>query len=210
MTKAKRVALGRPPSMAAPRETILAQAASLFAEKGYEQTSLQDVASAVGVSKAALYHYFQSKQMIYDEIVVELLEGLYGYVKQNVTAAPAGKALLIFMRSHAKFFEENYVNFVTLLHGVGGIGAQMRSERQVAIRDQYEMLLRELLVNSGTSDRLRVDDVTLTATAILSMLNWMSRWYKPGGTQSAVEIAEKYYAVLYGGLHPDAERRSCD
>lgn len=203
MMESKKVVLGRPPSMEAPRETILAFAARLFAEKGFEQTSLQDVARAVGISKAAVYHYFQSKQVIYDEIVVGLLEGLHEYVQEKLDSNPiADERLSIFMRSHAEYFERNYIAFVTLLHGVGGIGTDARSGRQVVVRDQYEMLLRDLLAEEVSKGRLFVADVAICTRAILSMLNWMSRWYKPGGGKGAVEIAEQYYAMLYQGLRP--------
>lgn len=201
MAEPKRASVGRPPSMEAPREFILANAARLFAEKGFEQTSLQDVAKAVGVSKAAVYHYFQSKQAIYDEIVVGLLERLFEYVRERVESEDlAEQKLAIFMRSHAEYFEANYVAFVTLLHAVGGIGAELRSGRQIVVRDQYEMLLRDVLGEGVSTGRFVIDDIAICARGILSMLNWMSRWYRPGGAKSAVEIVQQYYRMLYQGL----------
>jgi AcrR family transcriptional regulator len=172
----------------------------LFAENGFENTSLQDVGRSVGVSKAAVYHYFPSKQDMYDEIVVGLLQGLYRHVEAAVAGARDEDLVAIFMRSHADYFERNFSGFVTLLHGVGGLRAQTRSARQIRVRDEYEAFLRELLVRAAASGHLKLDDAALTAKAILSMLNWMARWYKPGGGRSAVEIAEQYYSILYRGL----------
>ena len=187
--------------MEAPRETIIAHAARLFAERGFEQTSLQDVASAVGVSKAAVYHYFRSKQVIYDEIVVGLLEGLHDYVEPLVREEPlVERRVATFMRAHAEYFEANYAGFVALLHGVSGIGAAVGSERQVAVRDRYEGLLRSLLSEGIAAGRFATDDVALTARGILSMLNWMSRWYKPGGPKRAAQVAEHYSRMVHDGL----------
>jgi AcrR family transcriptional regulator len=56
--------VGRPPKMEAPRERILAEATRLFSRAGYEATSLQEVAAAVGITKAAVYHYFPTKQVM--------------------------------------------------------------------------------------------------------------------------------------------------
>src|SRR5690349_12244108 len=114
MTETGKKTLGRPPTMPAPRETILASAARLFGERGFEQTSLMDVARAVGVSKAAVYHYFQSKQVLYDEIVIGLLEGLADHVAERVRAEPdPAQRLKTFMLAHADYFDQNYTAFVT-------------------------------------------------------------------------------------------------
>lgn len=204
MKRKEKAPVGRPPTITAPRKTILTHAARLFAERGFEQTSLEDVGRSVGVSKAAVYYYFPSKQDLYDEIAIGLLEGLYAHVRGVVGAAgPEEDPVALFMRAHAEYFEENFEGFATLLHGMGGLRAQMRSERQIRVRDQYETFLRDVLTQAAAAGRLRVDDPALTAKAILSMLNWMSRWYKPGGPRRAVEIAEYYYATLYRGLHTD-------
>lgn len=187
--------------MDAPRATIISCAARLFAERGFEQTSLQDVAGAVGMSKAAVYHYFRSKQVIYDEIVVGLLEGLHERVEPKVLAETRPEErVAVFMRAHAEYFEENYVGFVTLLHGVSGIGAAVGSARQVAVRDRYELFLRKLIEEGIAAGVFVADDVVLTARGILSMLNWMSRWFKPGGSRRAVDVAEHYSRMVHHGL----------
>lgn len=199
----RKPSVGRPATIAAPRETILDHAARLFAEKGYEQTSLNDVAKSVGLSKAAVYHYFPTKQVIYDEIVVSLLGGLCDVVGAAVEAQrdPARK-LATFMRAHAAYFEQNYLGFVTVLHGVSGIGTEVKSERQIAVRDRYEQLLKAVLVEAKEEGHLAIPDIALCGKAVLSMLNWLSRWYRPGGPKTAVEIVDTYYAMLFAGLKP--------
>ena len=68
----KRAPRSRP--LAAPRERILEEAAKLFAHSGYDGSSVADLAAALGVSKAAIYHYFTTKQDIYDAIILAVLE----------------------------------------------------------------------------------------------------------------------------------------
>ena len=69
--------VGRPATIDDPRSTIFARAALRFSQNGFAQTSLQDIAADVGLSKAAVYHYFPTKQVIYEAIVVDLLRRLY-------------------------------------------------------------------------------------------------------------------------------------
>lgn len=203
MTKPKKIAPGRPPTIAAPRDTILSHAARMFSDKGYEQTSLQDVANAVGLSKAAVYHYFPTKQAIYDEIVINLLDGLLRHVQAGVTSAgSSADRLKLFMTSHADYFENNYISFITVLHGVGGIGRAVTDDRQIAVRNDYETLLRNILVEGIENGSFAIKDVQVGSIAVLSMLNWMSRWYKPGGRKRAADVAEDYFRILYFGFHP--------
>src|SRR5690606_3753135 len=86
--------LGRPPATENPRERILDAAASLFAARGYETSSLGDLAAAMKVSKAAIYHYFSTKQDIYDAIILRTLEGLEEEVERAVGAEQTPPARL--------------------------------------------------------------------------------------------------------------------
>jgi AcrR family transcriptional regulator len=202
MTIKQKVALGRPATIAAPRETILACAAKLFAEKGFEGASLQDVAKAVGISKAAVYHYFPTKQVIYDEIVIDLLSRLRLHVCNGIDdTADYGERLRQLMTSHAEFFEANYTEFVTLLHGFGGLSRDI-GEGLVSVRDAYEIMVRELMTSAKRDGALDIGDPAIATRAVLSMLNWMARWYKPGGRLSAREFAEEYFTLIYNGLRP--------
>jgi AcrR family transcriptional regulator len=188
--------------MAAPRETILAHAAELFSQGGYEVTSLQDVAAAVGITKAAIYHYFPTKQVLYETIIMDLLGRLEAYVFQASASETTGPArLLAIMQAHARFFEANYAAFVTLLHGVSGLSRQV-SEQERVVRDRYEMMLRSTLSEAHDKGELRVRDVQATAIGILSMMNWMSRWYKPDGSRRAEDFAAEFYDLIHDGLRP--------
>lgn len=202
MEKRAKGALGRPATIAAPRETILAHAAKLFAEKGFDGASLQDVAKAVGISKAAVYHYFSTKQVIYDEIIIDLLSRLRTHVQEHIDfSAPFSEQLQQMMTGHAEFFEANYESFITLLHGFGGLSRTL-AQGQVSVRDEYETMIRKMLVEAKASGDLAVGDPAICARAILSMLNWMARWYRPGGPMSARDFALEYFALVYNGLKP--------
>ena len=189
MAEQKKATLGRPATIVAPRETILASAAKLFAQRGFEGTSLQDVAAAVGISKAAVYHYFPTKQVIYDEIVIDLLTRLRAHVTNHLDReATFGEQLRQLMTAHAEFFEQNYTEFVTLLHGFGGLSREVATG-QVMVRDEYEKVVRKLMTDAKASGALTLDDPAIAARAVLSMLNWMARWYRPGGRLRARDFA---------------------
>jgi len=198
---AKRPRAGRPPTIAAPRERILAEAARLFARCGYENSSIADLAAAIGVSKAAIYHYYATKQDIYDAIILDVLAGLTATVSQAVSQATAAPARLCqFMAAHARYFEDHHAQFVTMLIGYSGM-AMTEREDAARLRDGYERLLRQIIADGIDRGEFRPLDVAATGRAVLSMLNWMARWYQPGGTQTAEGIAAGYFDLLIEGMN---------
>lgn len=186
--------------MAAPRERILDAAADLFARCGYENSSIADLAAALGVSKAAIYHYYPTKRAIYDAIILDVLAGLTASVSEAVSdATSAPERLRAFMIAHARYFESHHPQFVTMLIGYSGMDGGDRKDAS-RLRDEYEQLLRTVIAEGMGQGEFRSLDVAAAGRAVLSMLNWMARWYRPGGSQSAEAIAATYFDLLIGGM----------
>ncbi|CAM5211687.1 TetR family transcriptional regulator [Bosea thiooxidans] len=192
---------GRPPTLENARERILDDAANLFAREGYDGTSLGDLAVSVGVTKAAIYHYFPNKKEIYEGIIVRTLDGLLREVSAATAEAKAPEdALRRFMTAHADYFEEHYNGFLAMLVGYGGMQNVVMLAEAQQLRDDYENLLRTILSDGTEAGQFRDVDVQLTSRAVLSMLNWMARWFKPGKGRRASSFAQDYCDLILGGL----------
>lgn len=183
------------------RGRILDEAAELFARDGYDGASLGSVADAVGVTKAAIYHYFPNKKVIYEAIIVRTLEGLLQFVSDRVEGVHgAEECLTQFMTAHAEYFERNYHGFATMLVGYSGMeDITLIAEAQI-LRNSYEALLRNILIAGMANGYFRQVDVHVTSRAVLSMLNWMVRWFKPGHGRPAAEFALEYSSLLLWGI----------
>jgi len=191
---------GRPPTLPDARARILDEAAALFARQGYENSSVGDLAAALGVSKAALYHYFPTKQDIFDSIIVDVLQGLRDEVAAELAgAAGAHERLRRFMLAHARYFERRWAHFVTMLIGFSGMRTAYRADA-ARLRDDYEGLLREIVAQGIHEQSFRQVDVATAGRAVLSMLNWMARWYRPGAGDSAEAVAQRYFDLIVRGL----------
>jgi len=193
---------GRPPFVENHRERILERAAVLFGTHGFQGVGIAALADDLGVSKAALFHYFESKKEIYDSIVLEALRGLERSVYDSLSDEDDPETqLLAFMRAHAQFFEDNYWKFLVMLVGFGGISPPLVDE-VMEIRNAYEQRLRAI-IRAGVKDgSFAKVDVDTAGRAVLSMLNWMARWYKPGGPRRAADVAAEYGDLLLRGLSP--------
>ncbi len=181
------------------RNRILKEAARLFTEKGYEATSIQDLAESLGLSKAALYHHFRSKEEILYEISRLALEGLIQAGQRALAEPDPKEALRLFMEAHARFFEENYDFFVTMLQGLKSLSPE-HQRATVTLRDRHEAHLRTILQRGIDQGVFRPVEVALAGRAVLSLLNWMIRWFKPGGPMRAEEVARAYWDLILKGL----------
>lgn len=108
--------------------------------------------------------------------------------------------LRAFMDAHARFFEDNFWSFTAMLIGFGGMRQKNERLRAVELRDDYERSLRAIIEKGVTSGAFRQTNPALSARAILSMLNWMARWYKIGGAMRAEEFARGYADLIVFGL----------
>ncbi|BCB17186.1 TetR/AcrR family transcriptional regulator [Bosea sp. ANAM02] len=200
-TEAKPRRQGRPPTIANARDRILDDAARLFARDGYDGSSLGELAAAVGVTKAAIYHYFPNKKEIYEAIIVRTLEGLRHHVSR-ATAQASGpeEALARFMTAHADFFEEHYDGFLTMLVGYGGMENVVMIVEAQKLRDEHEQALRQIIADGVATRAFRAVDIDVASRAVLSLLNWMVRWFKPGKGRRAAAFAQDYCDLMLGGL----------
>lgn len=198
---------GRPSSMRDPHSTIRDAAAALFAEKGYDKTSLQDVASVVGVTKAGLYHYFSTKQDLYDSIVLGVLSEMLTSAQARVAEVDAHAAnhasrVAAFMAAHAAYFEANRDHYRAAFIGRGG-DLSIFTPQQMIARRAYTDFLTGLLEEGEAAGVFVFDDAAIVARGILGMLNWMTRWYHPDGRKNAQAIAADYARIVLKGISPD-------
>jgi len=192
---------GRPPTFKDPLGTICDAASRLFAEKGYDTTSLQDVAQSVGVTKAGLYHYFPTKQALFDTIVLNTLEELYAAASSEIARHSDHRSKLTgFMSTHAAYFSENGDKYRASFFARGGREMSNYTAEQLQARKAYTRLLEDLLAAGVRDGAFEIADIPTFARGILGMLNWMARWFRADGPQTAPQIAESYAKTILAGI----------
>jgi AcrR family transcriptional regulator len=202
MTEQTRKRLGRPPRAENQRERILHQAAILFARSGFDASSLTELAEESGISKAGIYHYFKTKQEVYDAIILTTLQGLEDHVSAVVReATDPYDRLVAFMSAHADYFERNYWAFRAMLISFSAMSAPLARAEAVILRERYERLLRGIIADGVARGDFRDVDPASAGRAVLSLLNWMARWYRPDGPNTAEDFALEYADLLLRGLH---------
>lgn len=185
------------------RREILRTAARLFQEKGYDAASMQDIASALDLSKAALYHHFSSK----DEILFQIMSyGMDIFETQVLGAikniADPEERLKACIQLHVQVVLGGRDREITvILHENHALPED--EKRQINARKKAYIVYLENLI--GEVQRKRGGAMTVqprvAAFALLGMINWMYQWYRPEGRISGPEIARQYTALLLHGLY---------
>ena len=183
------------------REEILLAAAQIIREKGFHATSMQDIARAVDLRKASLYHHINSKQ----EILVDLLDQGLGELNARIQAVhaedlPPDEKFRKALRSYLNYMAENLDLSAVLLLEHRSLEPEFRA-RHIPLRDQYELYWEQIIGEGVQEGVFEVSDVRLAAKVVLGVANWTVMWLNPDGRLSADEIADSSADLLLGGFY---------
>jgi AcrR family transcriptional regulator len=182
------------------REEILEAAALIFSQKGYHAASMQDIAGAVHLQKASLYHHFTSKQEILLALLDRGLDVLTARLEEVLTQPlPPAEKLRQAMVSYLGTMAEYQSLSAVLLLEHRSLEAELRA-RHVPRRDRFERLWRDLIQQGKEAGIYDCPDPSLAGRAILGVLNWSITWYRSDGPSSAEEIAERFADLFLHGL----------
>ena len=182
------------------KEGIIEAAARIFSEKGYHAASMQDIADAVNLQKASLYHHFSSKQEILAEILDHALDLLNTRLELVLgqSLSPDEK-LRLSMVSYFQTIAENRNLSAVLLLELRALDPELKA-RQASRREKFERLWRDLIIEGNEQGIFNNVDPSLTGRAILGVMNWSVTWYRSDGPRSAREIADLFADLLINGL----------
>jgi AcrR family transcriptional regulator len=182
------------------REAILESAAQVFRQKGFHGASMADIAEAVQLQKASLYHHFSSKQDILLELLDRALEMVTVRMAQVMTQAiPADEKLRLAMRSYLKTLSEqgDLVSVMLLEHRSLEHGHR---SRHIPNRDRFEGMWRDLLQEGVESGIFVCENVPLAVRALMGIVNWTITWYRPDGELSIEQVADEFASMFMHGL----------
>ncbi|HQR27779.1 MAG TPA: TetR/AcrR family transcriptional regulator [Nocardioides sp.] len=193
------------------RDQLLATGVRLFAARGYDAVSVQEVVEAAGVTKGAFYHYFRSKDELLHEIYRWLLELQLARLEGFLTAAgPPDRrlhdaAVDVVMTSFAH--RDEFTVFVRSMHRLDDANAAaVRTERR-----RYHDRFRSLVEQGQQAGALRADvDADVAVHTFLGAAHQIPEWFRPGGRLTVEQVAEQMVALLLDGLRGGRRRGSTD
>lgn len=182
------------------RQELLEQAADLFSARGYHATSVRELARRAGILSGSLYSHFDSKA----DLLYEMTLGVETAVLARVRAAIANEQdpvarFRVAFAEHVRASAEHVYMAKVALAEWRALEGERRAE-VLRLRDEYEVLWRELFEAAVAAEAFAVADVKVAVVLVLSVGNWLYQWYEPGGRLSPAEIAEAFTASMLGGF----------
>jgi len=183
------------------RQEILRTAARLFQQRGYHATSMNDVASALKLSKGGLYHHFQSK----DEILFNLMDHAMDITQERVIdgvqdiADPEERLRMLIRRHIEVVLSVRDREITVMLHENHPLSPSLR--RRINSRKKDYVHFVENLVAEVQRARQSRGSVTprAAAFALLGMINWIYQWYRPEGTLQQEHLVRQYTEIFFVG-----------
>jgi AcrR family transcriptional regulator len=176
------------------QQQVVYQAAKVFAKRGYDQTTMQELAASMDLATGTLYHYFGGKEALLTAICDQLMEPLLIQATELLAgdrdAEAQLRALVALWVSHVVAHRDHMLVFQQERHLIES-GEQWRKVR--ASRKAFERLAADALARARPGD-----DVRLALLALLGMVNHTAQWYRPRGALSPQEIADGYVDLVLG------------
>ena len=183
------------------REAVIRAAARAFDERGYHNTSLDDIAAALGVTKPTVYYYVANKEQLLFECFRAGLDPIRGALRRAGEAPGSGRdRLREVIRDYAVAIASEYGwCMVRVEHQDLGdeLGGQVK-----ALKSEIDRGIRRLLQDGIDDGSIAVRDPKLAAFAIAGALNWIAHWYRAGRPLTPEQIAATFVDLLEHGLAP--------
>jgi AcrR family transcriptional regulator len=184
--------------VATRRNELTRQAARLFAEQGYHGTSMEDIATALGVQKASLYHHIESKADLLWDVARDGADAFHAALDAIDERLPAVEKLRLALRAHLSVVSEQ-LDIATVFVREWRYLEGERRDTFLAERRRYEERIRALFQEGVEGSELRTDlDVGVATLVFLSAANWAYTWLKPGRDTDA--IADGFFELLLDGM----------
>ncbi len=187
-------------------DSLLSASASLFAEKGYRATTLDDIARALNVKKATLYHYIRSKEQLLTGIYARIFDRIEAVVRP-IASQPlsANERLRRMIHAHLEVVAAESAMLAVVFQEESELDPANRALFQKR-KQSYERIF-EAVVEEGQQDRvLRPLSPRVMVRAVLGMCNWLYQWYRPE-RHSWPKIASELLLLIESGWLADHDSR---
>ena len=181
------------------RPAVLAVAVTVFNERGFDGTSMQDLSDRLGISKSAIYHHVDSKDALLELALDHALEGLETVADRvRRTPAPAVRRLELLVEGSVRVLTER-LPYVTLLLRVRGNTDVERSALER--RRRLDHLAAELVAAGVREGDIRADvDPAVTARLLFGMVNSLVEWYRPHHDDDPRVLSRALFDLAFTGL----------
>jgi AcrR family transcriptional regulator len=184
------------------RDELLEIAAVLFAERGFRNTTVRDIADAAGILSGSLYHHFDSKEAMVDELLDTFQQQLFDTFEEIVASDRGPRAKLeAVVRVSFEAIDQHHSEVAIFQNDAAYLSGFERFGYLAERNARFERLWRGVLHEGVGSGELRQDlDIDLVYRFLRDTVWVAVTWYRPGGALSADQVADQYLSILLEGI----------
>jgi TetR/AcrR family transcriptional regulator, cholesterol catabolism regulator len=193
-------------SLPNPRDTeaklqhILLHSARIFAEDGFEGTSIRDISRATGISLSGLYYYFDSKQRLLYLIQNNTFSFVVKRLQQRLEACQTPTSRLrCLVQNHVEFFLAHPNEMKVLSHEEKALDEPFRQE-VAAIKRKYFALARKIFDDVVAEAPAPGLNPRVAVLSLFGMMNWVYQWHKPASDPGAEELTDTIVGIFLHGV----------
>ena len=175
-------------------------AAAVFAEKGFDRSSIRDVAKAARMSLAGLYYYYRGKEEILFDIQNQAFETLLNHHAEALAGVREPKKKLAnIIHAHLEFFAANISEMKVMSRESEALTGEYAA-RVDELKRRYVRLVRGVLEEMAREKKLKAHPPGVAVFVLFGMMNWMYTWYDPKRDGSASEVADSVCDIFLSGI----------
>ncbi|WP_046468907.1 TetR/AcrR family transcriptional regulator [Allosalinactinospora lopnorensis] len=174
-------------------------AVQVFNERGYDGTSMEDLARALGVTKSAIYHHFAGKSELLRQSLDRALDALFAVTREPAaTSGPAIDRLEHVLRRSVHVLADQLPHVTLLLRVRGNTDVEQHALER---RREFDHFVGDLVREGVAAGDVRPDiDPAVAVRLLFGMVNSIAEWYRPGHGIDAPELADTVATVAFSGL----------
>jgi AcrR family transcriptional regulator len=185
------------------REAVIRAAAQAFNACGYHNTSIDEIAAALNVTKPTIYYYVANKEQLLLECILTGLERvLEPFRRPREDGVTARVQLNRMMRHYAEAIASEYGWCMVRAEDLGLAPASLW--RIKGLKSEIDQGIRRLLEEGVRDGSIQTEDLKMTSFALAGALNWIAHWYRENQSMTPADIAEAFIRIFNLGLVPRA------
>jgi AcrR family transcriptional regulator len=176
-------------------------ALAVFAERGYDGASMDDVARAAGITKASIYHHVAGKEALLERGLNRALDALFAILEEPEAAAGDAATRLRFIIRRVAETTLTLLPELTVLFRVRGGSDVQRAA--LDRRRAFDRHVADLIATAQGEGTVRADiDARTLVRLMFGMSNSVVEWYRPGGAIAPAQLVEMLLALAFAGISP--------
>jgi len=184
------------------RDLILEKASTLFMDKGFSATTLEEIAEAVGIKRESLYYYYPGKYDLLYDIIAPQIANVMGNFEEIIAQETDFQTIVqCGIDNHLQHFNSSYLHMAMAVRKNSKGDVQLKF---IALRNMfksYENIWIKVIDQAGRMGDLRLDvPPKMLVYSLLGLCNSLSSWYRPDGPLSLTQVSHYFSSIILDGI----------